>query len=55
MTFWYTAVENRIATVNGRITVYFNDRTARISAHNNIERMRTRTRPVLFVLGIHVK
>jgi hypothetical protein len=51
MTFWYTAVGNRIATVHGRITGHFNDITARISAYNNTERMRTRIRPVLFVLG----
>ena len=50
-TFWHTAVENRIATVHGRITTYFNDSTARISAYHNTERMRTRIRPVLFVLG----
>ena len=42
---------NRIATVHGRITGHFNDITARISAYNNTERMRTRIRPVLFVLG----
>ena len=53
VTFWHTAVENRIATVHGRITTYFNDSTARISAYNNTERMRTRIWPVLFVLGIY--
>ena len=51
MTFRHTAVENRIATVRGRITVYFNASTTRISAYNNTDRMRTRIRPVLFVLG----
>ena len=51
VTFRYTAVGNRIATVHGRITGHFNDITVRISAYNNTERMRTRMRPVLFVLG----
>ena len=41
VTFWHTAVENRIATVHGRKTIYFNGSTARISAHNSTERMRT--------------
>ena len=53
VTFWHTAVGNRIVTVHGRITVYFNDSTARISAYNNTDRMRTRIRSVLFVLGSH--
>ena len=35
----HTAEENRIATVHGRRTVYFNDITARISAYNNTDRM----------------
>ena len=51
VTFWHTAVGNRIVTVHGRVTVYFNDSTARISAYNNTDRMRTRIRSVLFVLG----
>ena len=51
VTFWCTAVGNRIATVHGCITGHFNDITARISAYNNPKRMRTRIRPVLFVLG----
>ena len=51
MTFWHTAVGNRIATVHGRITGHFNDSMARTSAYNNTDRMRTRIRPVLFILG----
>ena len=50
-TFWHTAVENHIPTVHGRIAVYFNDITVSISAYDNTERIRTRIRPVLFVLG----